>query len=72
MTGFFVGWIELICIVIAGLVVPPERIGVAQTFFSSTRAVTGTVASKSCLFNFVFIANDVPQHQSISQSTTED
>ncbi|KIW04210.1 uncharacterized protein PV09_04518 [Verruconis gallopava] len=45
MSGFFVGWIELICIVMAGLVCPPEEIGVAQTFFSSTRAVTGTVAT---------------------------
>jgi hypothetical protein len=46
MTGIFVGWTELITIVMAGLVVPPEQIGVAQAFFGSTRAVTGTMAGK--------------------------
>lgn len=46
MTGFFVGWVELNVIVAAGLVVPPEKIGVAQAFFGSTRAVAGTVAGK--------------------------
>ena len=45
--GLFVGWIELIAIVIAGLVVPPEHIGSGSAFFASTRAVTGTIASKS-------------------------
>ncbi|KIW01131.1 uncharacterized protein PV09_07417 [Verruconis gallopava] len=44
MSGFFVGWLELLSIVMAGLVVPPEKIGVAQAFHGSTRAVTATVA----------------------------
>lgn len=55
MTGFFVGWCELVAIVIAGLVVPPEEIGVAQGFFGSTRAITGTVAGKQPHF---YIFND--------------
>jgi hypothetical protein len=53
MSGFFIGWVELVAIVMAGLVVPPETIGVAQTFFSATRAVTGTVASKCSATNMV-------------------
>ncbi|KIW04526.1 uncharacterized protein PV09_04280 [Verruconis gallopava] len=43
--GLFIGWVELVAIVVAGLVVPPERIGTAQSFFASTRAVSGTIAS---------------------------
>jgi len=46
LTGFFVGWCELISIVMSGLVVPPETIGVAQAFHGSTRAVLATVASR--------------------------
>jgi hypothetical protein len=46
VVGLFVGWIELIAIVIAGLVIPPENIGSGQAFFASTRAVSGTIASK--------------------------
>lgn len=44
--GVFVGWIELIAIVVATLVVPPENIGSGSAFFASTRAVSGTIASK--------------------------
>ena len=46
VNGLFIGWVELVAIVVAGLVVPPERIGVAQAFFASTRAVSGTIASE--------------------------
>lgn len=46
--GLFIGWVELVAIVVAGLVIPPETIGTGQAFFSSTRAVTGTISSK-CL-----------------------
>lgn len=48
VNGLFIGWVELVTIVMAGLVVPPERIGVAQAFFGSTRAVSGTIASEYC------------------------
>lgn len=44
--GVFIGWIELLAILGVGLVVPPDDIGTAQGFFSSTRAVGGTIASK--------------------------
>lgn len=46
VVGLFVGWIELIAIVIAGLVIPPEVIGSGQAFFASARAVSGTIVSK--------------------------
>ena len=46
VTGLSVGWIELVTIVTVGLVAPPHDIGVAQSFFSSTRQLFGTVASK--------------------------
>ncbi|KAF2007662.1 siderophore iron transporter, partial [Amniculicola lignicola CBS 123094] len=62
-TGFMVGWTELITIVTAGLVVPPDQIGVAQAFFGSTRAVTGTVAS--CIYLAIYggeIATKLPSH----------
>lgn len=45
--GIFVGWVELIAIVVAGLVIPPENIGTGQAFFASSRATSGTVASES-------------------------
>ena len=47
LAGLFVGWIELVAITIAGLVVPPNDMGVGQGFFASTRAVTGTIAGES-------------------------
>lgn len=48
--GIFVGWVELIAIVVAGLVIPPENIGSGQAFFASSRAVSGEIASESiCL-----------------------
>ncbi|CAK7224030.1 hypothetical protein SBRCBS47491_005410 [Sporothrix bragantina] len=43
--GFCVGWIELITIVIATLVVPPDQIGTGSAFFASTRATTGTIVT---------------------------
>ncbi|OAA57978.1 siderophore iron transporter [Niveomyces insectorum RCEF 264] len=43
--GFCVGWIELITIVVATLVIPPEQIGSGSAFFASTRAVTGTIVT---------------------------
>ncbi|KAF9870587.1 hypothetical protein CkaCkLH20_11893 [Colletotrichum karsti] len=45
LVGIFVGWIELICIVLAGLVIPPENIGSGSAFFASARAVSGTIAT---------------------------
>ena len=30
LIGIFVGWVELIAIVVAGLVIPPEDIGAGQ------------------------------------------
>jgi MFS family permease len=49
VTGWSVGWIELVTIVVVGLVAPPHDIGVAQTFFASTRQLFGTIASESFL-----------------------
>lgn len=43
---------------IAGLVIPPERIGTGQSFFASTRAVTGTIASKFTICNFAGRCSD--------------
>ncbi|CAK7216997.1 hypothetical protein SCUCBS95973_003002 [Sporothrix curviconia] len=43
--GFCVGWIELLTIVVATLVVPPEQIGTGSAFFASTRATTGTIVT---------------------------
>ncbi|CAG9949404.1 unnamed protein product [Clonostachys rosea f. rosea IK726] len=43
--GLFVGWIELICIVVASLVIPPEHIGSGTAFFASFRAITSTIAT---------------------------
>ncbi|KAJ3547072.1 hypothetical protein NM208_g1696 [Fusarium decemcellulare] len=45
VVGLFVGWVELIAIVIAGLVIPPENIGSGQAFFAYTRAVSGTIVT---------------------------
>ncbi len=42
--GVAVGAVECITIVISGLVVPPEDIGASQGFYTSMRAVTGTIA----------------------------
>lgn len=42
--GICVGVVEAITIVISGLVVPPEDIGASQGFYTSMRAVTGTIA----------------------------
>jgi hypothetical protein len=44
-TGFFIGVVELIAIVVTGLVVAPDDIGVAQGFFASFRNTGGTIAS---------------------------
>lgn len=46
LVGIFVGWVELIAIVAVGLVIPPENMGSGQAFFASTRAVSGSIASK--------------------------
>jgi len=43
--GLSVGWIELVAILVAGLVVPPKQIGSAQAFFASCRAVASSIAS---------------------------
>lgn len=43
--GLSVGWIELVTILVAGLVMPPNQIGAGQTFFASCRAVAETIAS---------------------------
>ncbi|ERT01322.1 hypothetical protein HMPREF1624_02566 [Sporothrix schenckii ATCC 58251] len=43
--GFCVGWIELITIVVAALVVPPDQIGTGSAFFASTRATTSTIVT---------------------------
>ncbi|CAI6290664.1 unnamed protein product [Periconia digitata] len=43
--GLFIGWVELICIVVAGLVIPPEDIGAGSAFFASARAIGGTIAT---------------------------
>jgi hypothetical protein len=53
--GLFVGWIELICIVVASLVIPPEHIGSGTAFFASFRAITGTIASMTALELVCFI-----------------
>lgn len=45
MIGLMVGWVELIAIVVAGLVIPPENIGSGQAFFASARAIAGTIAT---------------------------
>ncbi|KAL1898142.1 hypothetical protein Sste5346_003544 [Sporothrix stenoceras] len=42
--GICVGVVEAVTIVISGLVVPPEDIGASQGFYTSMRAVTGTIA----------------------------
>lgn len=52
LAGLAVGWIELVTIVITGVVAPPNDIGVAQGFFSSTRQVFGTIAGKFNLLPF--------------------
>ncbi|KAF9887642.1 hypothetical protein FE257_009735 [Aspergillus nanangensis] len=64
LSGLSVGWIELVATVVVGLVVPPEDIGVAQGFFASTRAVTGTVATSIyiCIYSnrlSTFLPEDV-------------
>lgn len=35
LIGIFVGWVELIAIVVAGLVIPPEDIGAGQALYVS-------------------------------------
>lgn len=50
MTGLSVGWIELVTIVVVGLAAPPHDIGVAQSFFASTRQLFGTIASMCSSF----------------------
>ncbi|KIW32625.1 uncharacterized protein PV07_04156 [Cladophialophora immunda] len=45
IAGFAIGWLELIGLVVAGLVVPPNDIGAGQGFFGATRSVTGSLAT---------------------------
>ncbi|VUC21569.1 unnamed protein product [Clonostachys rosea] len=56
--GLFVGWIELICIVVASLVIPPEHIGSGTAFFASFRAITGTIATS------IYVAIQTNQYNS--------
>lgn len=69
VTGLSVGWVELITIVTVGLVAPPHDIGVAQSFFASTRQLFGTVASKCSRFviNFYSTANSRVNSQHLSR-----
>lgn len=46
IAGTCVGIIESITIIIVGLVVRPDDIGVAMAFYASVRAITGTIARK--------------------------
>ncbi|KAF9886358.1 hypothetical protein FE257_011503 [Aspergillus nanangensis] len=52
IAGIFVGWLELVTLVVAGLIVPPNDIGVAQGFYASTRAVGGTISTSIYLCVF--------------------
>lgn len=52
MIGLMVGWVELIAIVVAGLVIPPDTIGSGQAFFASARAISGTIATSIYLATY--------------------
>ena len=64
IAGCCVGVIEAITIVIVGLVVSPEDIGVTMGFYASIRAITGTIALSIYVSVYsarlpVFLARDV-------------
>lgn len=64
IAGCCVGVIEAITIVMVGLVVPPEDIGVTIGFYASIRAITGTIALSIYVSVYsarlpVFLARDV-------------
>ena len=44
--GFFVGYLELITIIMCPLYCKPEDIGLASGFLGSAKQVAGTIASK--------------------------
>jgi hypothetical protein len=45
LTGFFIGWTQLLTLVSCGLIVPAHDIGIGQGFFGSCRNIIGTIAT---------------------------